>query len=139
MMFRLKMYYRLTTEIRYFNRPSFVFVWFLVFYILLKNSHSYGNVTITGEGQQILTYTRHKWPLSSKGGTIVYIGNLPGLMTLATSAKRLAVELSLPTLTVSTGNRTPIFRMRGIRSTTTPSERSVIINIKTAMQPDQMI
>ena len=28
--------------------------------------HSYGNVTITGEGLQILTYARHLWPLSSE-------------------------------------------------------------------------
>ena len=27
---------------------------------------SYGNVTITGEGLQILTYARHVWPLSSE-------------------------------------------------------------------------
>ena len=31
--------------------------------------HSYGDVTITGEGLQILTYARHSWPLSS-GGSI---------------------------------------------------------------------
>ena len=29
--------------------------------------HSYGGVTITGEGLHILTYTRHSWPLSSVG------------------------------------------------------------------------
>ena len=29
--------------------------------------HSYGDVTITGEGLQILTYTRHYWSLSSEG------------------------------------------------------------------------
>ena len=29
--------------------------------------HSYGDVTITGEGLQILTYARHLWPLSSEG------------------------------------------------------------------------
>ena len=29
--------------------------------------HSYGDVTITGEGLQILTYARHSWPLSSEG------------------------------------------------------------------------
>ena len=28
--------------------------------------HSYGDVTITGEGLQILTYTRHLWPLWSE-------------------------------------------------------------------------
>ena len=29
--------------------------------------HSYGDVTITGEGLQILTYARHSWPLSGEG------------------------------------------------------------------------
>ena len=29
--------------------------------------HSYGDVTITDEGLQILTYTRHSWPMSSEG------------------------------------------------------------------------
>ena len=28
--------------------------------------HSYGDVTITGEGLQILTHARHSWPLSSE-------------------------------------------------------------------------
>ena len=29
--------------------------------------HSYGDVTIAGEGLQIWTYARHSWPLSSEG------------------------------------------------------------------------
>ena len=29
--------------------------------------HSYGDVTIVGEGLQILTHARHSWPLSSEG------------------------------------------------------------------------
>ena len=29
--------------------------------------NSFGDVTIAGEGLQILTYARHLWPLSSKG------------------------------------------------------------------------
>ena len=29
--------------------------------------HLYGDVTIAGEGLQILTYARHSWPLSSEG------------------------------------------------------------------------
>ena len=28
--------------------------------------HSFGDVTIIEEGQQILTYARHSWPLSSE-------------------------------------------------------------------------
>ena len=29
--------------------------------------HSYGDVTITGEGLQSLNYARHLWPLGSEG------------------------------------------------------------------------
>ena len=45
--------------------------------------HSYGDVTTTGEGLQILTYARHLWPLSSEDslhllwrGASVYNGHL---------------------------------------------------------------
>ena len=31
--------------------------------------HSYGDVTITGEGLQICTYARHSWSLSSEGSS----------------------------------------------------------------------
>ena len=43
----------------------FVCLWF---YVPLENFHSYmyEDVTITGEGLQILTYARHSWPLSSE-------------------------------------------------------------------------
>ena len=32
--------------------------------------HSYGDVTIAGEGLQILTYARHSWTLSSEGSLV---------------------------------------------------------------------
>ena len=41
----------------------FLEIWFCLFVIF----HSYGNVTIAGEGLQILTYARQSWPLSSEG------------------------------------------------------------------------
>ena len=34
--------------------------------------HSYGDVTITGEGLQIVTFTRHKWSFSSEGSLACY-------------------------------------------------------------------
>ena len=37
--------------------------------------HSYEDVTITAEGLQILTYTRHLWPLASEG-TPTVTGNI---------------------------------------------------------------
>ena len=38
-------------------------------YVINKEEslHLYGDVTITGEGLQSLTYARHSWPLSSEG------------------------------------------------------------------------
>ena len=35
-------------------------------YIPLDNFYNYGDVTIPGEGLQILTYTWHSWPLSTE-------------------------------------------------------------------------
>ena len=35
--------------------------------------HSYGDVTIAGEGLQILTYARHSWPLSSEDSLACHI------------------------------------------------------------------
>ena len=32
-----------------------------------ENFHSFGNITITGEGLQIFTCSRQSWPLSSEG------------------------------------------------------------------------
>ena len=42
-----------------------LFVW--GFSSHLRIFHSYGDVTITGEGLQILTYAQHLWPFSSEG------------------------------------------------------------------------
>ena len=36
-------------------------------YRTTREFFTHGNVTITGEGLQILTYARHSWPLSSEG------------------------------------------------------------------------
>ena len=66
-----------------------LFVWGLSSHS--KIFHSYWDVTITGEGLQILTYARHSWPLSNKGisvthllwhGAFVYNGRLQGPVTL---------------------------------------------------------
>ena len=41
-------------------------VCFLFVYLFVSSIfHLYGDVTITGEGLQILTYARHSWPFSS--------------------------------------------------------------------------
>ena len=41
------------------------FVWGFSFHSWIF--HSYGDVTIAGQGLQILTYTRHSWPLNTEG------------------------------------------------------------------------
>ena len=85
----------------------------------------YGDVTIIGEGLQILTYARHSLPLSSEGYLVwheaaVYILYLRGPVTLASIAERLAVELSLYLfydLGLSwLGFEHLTFRLRGVRS-----------------------
>ena len=49
--------------------------------------HSIGDVTITGEGLQILTYTRHSWSLSSEGSLTCHTycdTGLPFIMVIRT-------------------------------------------------------
>ena len=55
-----------------------LFVWDLLSHS--KIFHSYGNVTIAGEGLQILTYARYSWSLSSEGSLAVEL-SLPGFTT----------------------------------------------------------
>ena len=74
-----------------------------------KNCHSFGDVTIAGEGLQILTPVRHVWPLSSKSSLAchTYYTGPPCIVvisedqcnTITPNALRLAVKLSLPVLT----------------------------------------
>ena len=62
-------------------------LFFFRFIVPLENIfHSYGDVSITSEGLQILTFARHVWPLSSEGSftchTFKYLGkgsrSMPG-------------------------------------------------------------
>ena len=41
--------------------------------------HSYGDVTITSEGLQLLTYAQHSWPLSSEGSLACHTTVTPGI------------------------------------------------------------
>ena len=67
--------------------------------------HSFGGVTITDEGVQILTYARHSWSLSSEGSLVchTYCDTGRPFMMLVSDNKwhllllpTVAVELSLP-------------------------------------------
>ena len=93
------------------KRISKFFRRFLLFGFFSSHSrsfNSFGDVTINGEGLQILTNDRHLWPLSSEGSlkchTYCDTGHLFIMVIsedpwLTSSAERLAVELSLPVLT----------------------------------------
>ena len=51
------------------------FVIYCLFWDFLSHSrifNSYGDVTIAGEGLQILTYAWHLWPLSSEGSLVCH-------------------------------------------------------------------
>ena len=78
--------------------------WFLDFSSHSRIFHLHGDVIITGEDLQILTYARHSWPLSGEGSLeyhtycdtgSVYNGHLRGPVTLTPFAEPLAVNLSL--------------------------------------------
>ena len=68
--------------------------------------HLFGDVTIAGDGLQILTYVRHLWPLIKEGSltchTYCDIGHLVIVSSPRTcdtpNTERLAVELSIPVL-----------------------------------------
>ena len=48
------------------NVSSLCLFVYLGFSVPLENFHSFGDVNITGEGLQILTYARRSWPMSSE-------------------------------------------------------------------------
>ena len=113
--------------------------------------HSYGDVTITGKGMQILTYARpalmaiEQWGLqrATPTGTrcIVYNGYLCGPVTLIPIAERLGVALSLPVfydLRLSRlGFEHPTFRLWGQRSNPLRHHRGSFVRIDQQMKPLQ--
>ena len=93
---------------------------YLEFIVPLKIFHSYGNVTIAGEGLQILTYARHTWSLSSEGSLtchnycdtglpyIMVISEDPWHSHLLPSVRQWIYQyLFLRLGSVATGDRTP--------------------------------
>ena len=122
-----------------------LFVW--IFSSHSRFFHSYGDVTITGERLQIMTYARPTWQLRSKGSLachtycdtghpfIMVISEYPrflmsgksGSETLTWEDARTRQEVAVTTCfndkSVTTGDRTPISRTRGENSTTKPPWR----------------
>ena len=83
------------------------FIFLLFVWVLSSHSrffHSYGNVTITDEGLQILTYARQFFSVPHLLWHGAFVNNgrhLRGLVTLTPIAERLTVELSLPVFITS--------------------------------------
>ena len=88
--------------------------------------HSYGDVTIAGEGLQILTYGRHSLPLSSEGSLTCHTYCETGLLFIMVISEDPWHSYLLPSawqwschdlikrlMSVATGNRTPISSTRG--------------------------
>ena len=107
-------------------------LYFVCLFVWSLSSHSrifqsYGDVTIAGEGLQILTYAWHSWPSSSGGPFIIVISEDPWHSHLLPSVWQCSC-MSLPVFlrlrSVATEDRTPISRMRGARSTSKPPRRS---------------
>ena len=106
--------------------------------------HSYGDIIIAGEGLQILTlYARHSWPLSSEGSLtcqtycdtgqpfIMVISEEPWHFHLLPSVWQWSCHyLFLRLRSVATGDRTPISRMRGERSTSTQRREKMKCNFR---------
>ena len=111
-----------------FFRPilshQFVFACLFIFGGFSSHSrifHSDGNVTITRQGQQMLTLASHSWTLWSEGSLAcyTYCGKVQSPRTrdiLTPIAVRLAVELPLPVFwnrSVAVWIRTPNFPLPG--------------------------
>ena len=77
-----------------------LFDWFVcfIFFVPLENFSLLRDVTMTGEGLQILTYARHLWAFSSEGSLACHTyrktGHLRGPLTLIPTADRLAVLMT---------------------------------------------
>ena len=111
-----------------------LFVWSLSSYS--KILHSYGDVIIAGKGLQILTYARHSRSLSSEGSLTCYTYCNTGLPFIMVISEDPLHSHLLPSVWqwschylflrfrfVATGDRTPISRMRGQRSTSMSPRR----------------
>ena len=99
--------------------------------------HSYGDDTIAVEWLQILTYDRHSWPLSSVGSLMCHthcdtgISEDPWHSHLLPNVWQWSCHyLFLRLRSVATGDRTPISRMRGERSTSKLPRRSVTLYLQ---------
>ena len=55
----------------------------LGFIVPLENLYSYRDVTITGDGLQILTNPRHSWPLSREGSLTCHTYCHPFIMVIS--------------------------------------------------------
>ena len=114
------------------------FVCLLSFLSHSRIFHSYGDISIAGEGLQILTYARHSWPLSSEGSlachTYCDMGHLFIMVIfedlwhshlLMSVWQRSGHYLFLQLRSVATGDQTPISHTQGEHSTSMPQRQSL--------------
>ena len=105
--------------------------------------HFYGDVTIAGEGLQMLAFARHSWPLSSEGSNTCHTycdTSLPLIMVISEDPWHShllpsvwhwsCLYLFLRLKFVATTDRTPITRMRGERSMSTPPRRLISFSFR---------
>ena len=92
-----------------------LFVWGLSFHSRIFQS--FGDVTITGEGLQILTYTRHSRPLSSGGSLACHsyceTGHLWSCHYLFLQLRSVAAEFIHPTFRLRCQRSNPLLHRRG--------------------------
>ena len=113
----------------------FVYLKFIEFIVPLENFFTHMQ-TIAGEGLQILTYTRHSWPLSSEGSLTCHTCCDTGLPFIMVISEDPLHSHLLPSVWqwsyhilflrlgfVATRHRTPKARMRGECSNSTPTRR----------------
>ena len=113
----------------YFKSSSYLFSLFVWGFSSHLRIHSHGEVTITGEGVQILTYAQHSWPLSSEGSLAChtyYDTGQPFIMVISEETWHSHLlpsfwqwschYLFLRLRSTVAGIRKPNFRLRGERS-----------------------
>ena len=139
-MFRLKLVFQMLSVVVFFLEIVCVIVW--GFSSRSRIFHSYGDVTITGERLQILTYARHSWPLSSEGSLACHTYCDTGHSFIMVAAKDPWHSHLLPSVwqwnchylflrlgSVRLGFQQPTFRFRGERSNPPRHRRGLCVII----------
>ena len=114
------------THVMNFDKPLRYFCLFWDFSSYSRIFHLYGDVTITGEGLQILTCARHSWPLSSERATPTVTRDIRLLWSSPRTRDTHTYSSALSSRAITTcfydlglsrlGFEHPTYRLRGERS-----------------------